>query len=90
MTLHNQIPKTQLTKLLKSGEILFGGNKNLMIYGTLTCKSGKRMKISNRVFFATEQEALGSGYRPCGHCMREEYLAWKSDNSPKIKDFDPL
>jgi methylphosphotriester-DNA--protein-cysteine methyltransferase len=75
---HTQIAKPELTKLLKSGKILFGGNKNLKIYGTLTCKSGKRMKISNRVFFATEQEALEAGYRPCGHCAREEYASWKS------------
>jgi methylphosphotriester-DNA--protein-cysteine methyltransferase len=79
MIRHNNILKPELTKLLKSGEILFGGNKSLKIYGTLTCKSGKRMKISNRVFFAAEGEAVKFGFRPCGHCMSEEYKIWKSN-----------
>jgi methylphosphotriester-DNA--protein-cysteine methyltransferase len=35
------------------------------------------MKVVNRVFFQNEQEALTNGYRPCGHCLREEYKAWK-------------
>ncbi|MGJ1205480.1 hypothetical protein [Sphingobacterium lactis] len=25
-------------------------------------------------------EAIEAGYRPCGHCMREEYLKWKAKN----------
>jgi methylphosphotriester-DNA--protein-cysteine methyltransferase len=76
---HTQLPPSELIQLLKSGEILFGGNKILKIYGTLTCKSGKRMKKSNRVFFATEVEALAFSYRPCGHCMRAEYITWKAN-----------
>jgi methylphosphotriester-DNA--protein-cysteine methyltransferase len=35
------------------------------------------MKAENRVFFASEAEAVGAGYRPCGHCMREAYGRWK-------------
>lgn len=58
----------------------FGGNVKLKIYGTLTCGSGKRMKPENRVFFTSETEAKGLGYRPCGHCMREAYIKWKKDN----------
>jgi methylphosphotriester-DNA--protein-cysteine methyltransferase len=73
MIKHSQIKQSELISPIKSGEILFGGNKALRIYGTLTCKSGKRMKKSNRVFFATEAEAKGLGYRPCGYCMRAEY-----------------
>ncbi|MDX2045901.1 MAG: Ada metal-binding domain-containing protein, partial [Chitinophagaceae bacterium] len=42
------------------------------------CKSGKRMKAENRVFFGSEKEALQSGYRPCGHCMKKEYEQWKN------------
>lgn len=58
-------------------KIQLGGNANLKIYGTLKCKSGKRMKAKNRVFFENEKEAIESGYRPCGHCMRAKYKLWK-------------
>lgn len=67
-----------LVSLLSSGAVTLGGNSKLHIYGTLTCSSGKRMKIKNRVFFTSEAEALVHLYRPCGHCMREKYLTWKS------------
>jgi Metal binding domain of Ada len=87
---HAQIPQPELIQLLKSKTINFGGNLKLKIYGTLACHSGKRMNKSNRVFFATEVEAIESGFRPCGHCMTVEYMTWKLDNPPKIKDFDPL
>ena len=63
----------QLKHLLGTGSILLAGNSKLKIYGTLSCASGKRMKPLNRVFFADEQEALDSGYRPCGHCLRQAY-----------------
>jgi methylphosphotriester-DNA--protein-cysteine methyltransferase len=57
------------------------GNRKLRIYGLLSCTSGKRMKQENRVFFASEEQAKQSGFRPCGHCMREKYLNWKSDKA---------
>ncbi|WP_057939725.1 Ada metal-binding domain-containing protein, partial [Algoriphagus resistens] len=60
----------------KRGEISFAGNKNLKIYGTLKCKSGKRMLRKNRAFFESENEALKKGFRPCGHCMKTAYRAW--------------
>jgi len=44
----------------------------------LNCKSGKRMKKENRVFFSTENEAIKSNFRPCGHCMKTEYKKWKN------------
>jgi methylphosphotriester-DNA--protein-cysteine methyltransferase len=53
------------------------GNARLKIYGLLKCPSGKRMKLENRVFFKTETEALQSGFRPCGHCMRDQFRKWK-------------
>jgi methylphosphotriester-DNA--protein-cysteine methyltransferase len=74
---HAQIPQPELIQLLKSKTINFGGNLKLKIYGTLTCRCGKRMNKSNRIFFVTEVEALELGYRPCGHCMRVEYTTWK-------------
>lgn len=69
--------RNNLRTLIATGKIKFGGNKTLKIYGTLTCSSGKRMKVENRVFFETEAAAIRAGYRPCGHCMTEKYKAWK-------------
>jgi methylphosphotriester-DNA--protein-cysteine methyltransferase len=81
MISHLKISEKELRSQIKNKEITFGGNRNLKIYGKLNCKSGKRMKIQNRVFFKTETDALKFGFRPCGHCMREEYLVWKTDSS---------
>jgi methylphosphotriester-DNA--protein-cysteine methyltransferase len=66
-----------LKNLIDAGKIQFAGNSKLRIYGTLRCSSGKRIKTENRVFFKSAEEAVNEGYRPCGHCMREEYLHWK-------------
>lgn len=57
-----------------------GGNKRLKIYGSLDCKSGKRMKKATRVFFVSEQEAMERGYRPCGNCMNHQYQIWKNES----------
>ena len=78
MIRHDEIEQPELTGLIKKGELRLGGNANLKIYGQLDCKSGQRMLRKNRVFFESEGEALAKGYRPCGHCMRESYLVWKS------------
>ena len=67
---HETLTATELKHLVKGKKILFAGNKNLKVYGTLHCGSGKRMKRSNRVFFENEKEAITLGYRPCGNCMR--------------------
>ncbi|MCE7991487.1 MAG: metal-binding protein [Roseivirga sp.] len=77
MIRHIDLAKDQLHQLIRSGKITLGGNKNLKIYGLLSCKSGKRMLRKNRAFFETEAEALDQGYRPCGHCMRAAYKIWK-------------
>ena len=66
---------------MKSGAIQLGGNRNLKIYGLLHCSSGKRMAKMNRVFFETEYEAISEGYRPCGHCIRKAYEAWKTSRN---------
>ncbi len=76
MVHHLEIDKADLFHQIKHGQIKWGGNKKLKIYGTLHCKSGKRMKRENRVFFASEQEAMNHGYRPCGHCTRSKYRIW--------------
>jgi hypothetical protein len=80
MILHKQTPPSVVRAFIKNGTIKLGGNIPLKIYGTLQCKSGKRMKIENRVFFTNENEAITEGYRPCGHCMREKYKIWKKVN----------
>lgn len=75
---HENILGLELKNKIKNGEICFGGNQKLKIYGTLKCASGKRMKIENRVFFASETEAKQNGFRPCGHCMKAKYQKWKN------------
>lgn len=58
-------------------KIRLGGNRELKIYGTLSCSSGKSMKRQYRVFFSLEQEAQQNNYRTCGRCKKIEYKKWK-------------
>lgn len=83
MFYHEKLTPLSLRRLIHQGEIKLGGNQSLHIYGTLSCASGRRMKTANRVFFADEAEAKENGYRPCGHCMRAAYKAWKGSLSPR-------
>lgn len=76
--------KRQLYLLLRTGDIQFAGNKKFKIYGLLNCKSGKRMRTGNRVFFRTETEALTYGYRPCARCMPLRYLNWKNKTNQEL------
>ena len=78
MIAHTQLTHRQLTFLIKAKAIQFAGNSKLKIYGTLHCRSGKRMQQRNRVFFMSEQQARAHHYRPCGHCMKEAYQQWKT------------
>ncbi|MEL6919217.1 MAG: Ada metal-binding domain-containing protein [Bacteroidota bacterium] len=78
MISHTDISDIDLRRKVKKKEICLGGNKKLRIFGTLQCKSGKRMQRKNRVFFSSEKEAWDNGYRPCGHCMRRDYQKWKN------------
>jgi len=68
----------RLKELINQRQVSLGGNSKLKIYGTLSCSSGKRMKTENRVFFSNEKEAIVTGYRPCGHCMKAQYKEWKN------------
>ena len=79
MLIHQTISDKELIRLIRKREIRFGGNAKLKIYGLLSCASGKRMKIENRVFFKNESEAINLGFRPCGHCLRGEYDHWKAN-----------
>lgn len=65
----------KLYKILKDGKNIesevpgiYGGYKVDKIFGTLSCKSGMRMKKENRVFFHTLEDAVKQGYRPCKNC----------------------
>jgi len=70
--------------VLKNGNIIestppgkYAGWRPGKIFGRLDCKSGKRMKKENRVFFLTWQDAICEGYRPCKKCKptpKDTYL----------------
>ncbi|MBY0433894.1 MAG: metal-binding protein [Cyclobacteriaceae bacterium] len=77
MILHRELTPLELKRNLRLNTLTCAGNERLKIYGRLDCKSGKRMKKENRVFFASEHEAIQAGYRPCGHCMKKEFTRWK-------------
>lgn len=77
MIKHLEINNVELQQKIRLKEIMYGGNSKLKIYGTLQCKSGKRMKKENRVFFNSVEQAKSESYRPCGHCLRADYKKWK-------------
>jgi methylphosphotriester-DNA--protein-cysteine methyltransferase len=77
MHFHSQLQSPRLKSLIRQGEIKLAGNRQLKIYGRLSCNSGKRIKKDNRVFFGCELEALNLGFRPCGHCLKGKYEIWK-------------
>lgn len=44
------------------------GNRNTKVLHHAWCSSVAQMKSSNKVCFATKEEALAQGYRPCENC----------------------
>jgi methylphosphotriester-DNA--protein-cysteine methyltransferase len=78
MLRHLEIGPEDLHQKIRQKRISLGGNLKLKIYGKLNCKSGKRMKKQNRVFFSSEEEAIEHNFRPCGHCMKSKYKTWKN------------
>ncbi len=78
MIRHIEVAYSQLKSLIQNQKLTLAGNSSLKIYGALSCSSGKRMKKENRVFFESETEAIQLGFRPCGHCMHDQYLIWKA------------
>jgi methylphosphotriester-DNA--protein-cysteine methyltransferase len=72
MVRHDQLDYLTLRSLIRHGQITYAGNKKLKIYGTLRCASGKRLRRENRVFFASEEDALQQEFRPCKKCMQEK------------------
>ena len=77
MIRHDAFDNAALRRMIPAGEIRYGGNHRLVIYGRLDCASGKRMKRSTRVFFAGEDAARAAGFRPCGHCMLDACRMWR-------------
>jgi hypothetical protein len=77
MRWHVEISDPELHKQIRQQQISLGGNVKLKIYGKLNCRSGKRMKKENRVFFHSQAEAIRQGFRPCGHCLTSDYKKWK-------------
>lgn len=60
-----------------------GGHRRSRIYGRLDCPSALRAiagggYVAERVFFASEADAVACGYRPCGTCLPDEYRRWKA------------
>lgn len=78
MIAHTEITDVLLRKLIRTKAITLAGNRTLKIYGRLNCNSGKKIKRRNRVFFRDTAEATQNGYRPCGHCLRQDYKMWKN------------
>jgi len=76
MIKHSELSPVLVKIQIKNKEIRVAGNSRLKIYGTLHCKSGKRMKKENRVFFKSERNTLIAGFRPYGNCLKEEYRKW--------------
>jgi methylphosphotriester-DNA--protein-cysteine methyltransferase len=62
---HNDITAVIFRTYIRKKGIILAGNLNLKIYGLLSCKSGKRIKKGNRVFFESEKTAIENGYWPC-------------------------
>jgi AraC family transcriptional regulator of adaptative response/methylated-DNA-[protein]-cysteine methyltransferase len=46
----------------------FAGITTTKVFGRLSCASGKRARPEHRVFFATWDDAIAAGYRPCRVC----------------------
>lgn len=76
----------KLWKLIREEKVTFAGNRRLKIYGMLHCSSGKKMKMSNRVFFTTAKEAEAMDYRPCGRCLKTAYREWKNKYDGSTSD----
>lgn len=67
---------------------LLGGHRGNRIYGRLDCPSALKWLaaghyVRQRVFFASEDDALQAGYRPCGCCLPDKYATWKRGEDPR-------
>ena len=63
-----------------------GGHRGTRIYGRLDCPAALRAisrggYAAHRVFFATVQDAISAGYRPCAVCLPDAHRRWKADQA---------
>ena len=63
---------------------VLGGHRGNRIFGELDCRGAltwieKGHYVKQRVFFASEADAVAAGYRPCARCRRSDYDRWKRD-----------
>lgn len=69
-----------------------GGYAPLRIYSRLDCWSANKhlrhgRYAQHRVFFADEETAIAIGFRPCGHCLRDQYKQWKQGGVSASADY---
>lgn len=57
----------------------FAGITSTGIFGRLTRPSGKRARPANRVFFATWDDAVAAGFRPCQRCRPDPADTYERD-----------
>ena len=65
-----------------------GGHRRSRIYGRLDCSRALQAiarggYVAQRVFFASEQDAIAAGYRPCAVCLPRAYSEWKRAGSAR-------
>lgn len=63
-----------------------GGHRGAGIYGRLDCPSARRAiarggYVRDRVFFASVEDAIAAGYRPCAVCLPAAYARWRTSAS---------
>jgi len=78
---HDQIDDRALRSLIRQRVIILAGHRKNRIFGRLDCRQGKGMLRSNRVFFANAAQAKERGFRPCGRCLRAEFMSWRAQTS---------
>jgi hypothetical protein len=67
-----------------------GGHGRSKIYGRLDCPAAllaisRGGYVRHRVFFVDEATARAAGYRPCGACLPQKYLAWRARATQRVR-----
>lgn len=61
------VPMDELAQLAREG-VRFVGCRSTGVYCFPSCRDARRMRLANRVAFASGGAAVAAGYRPCKHC----------------------
>lgn len=77
MIYHLQMSDSELRNKIRRGVICFAGHQKFKTYGTLRCKSGKRMLQNNRVFLTSIERAVDHVFRPRGPRLPLACKKWK-------------